>query len=98
LTFQALGLSFGLEPSGLIRFDGALGPEQVPGVVLISGEHRMALASAPEGPSSVAGLIRALGAGQAMGPSQVIPARFESLLLQRYLPTPPAPELPPLPL
>lgn len=86
--FQQLGLAFAIEPDGGIRLNGALeGPYQ-PDAVLVDGRSFAPLAFAPEGPATVPGLIRTLAPSDDR-PEQMIPARFESLLIQRYLPAPP---------
>lgn len=85
IPFQALGLTFDLTPRGELRLGGGLGPDALPGAVLVQSQRFTPLASAPEGEVTVAGLIRAFGPDQ---PEAMIPAHYESLTIQRFLPTP----------
>jgi hypothetical protein len=86
--FQAIGLAFTLDRSGAIQFDGALGSEFLPGAVLVQGQRTLPLASAPNRPATVAALVRTLVPGDDAKPDQLVPASFESQLIQRYLPAP----------
>jgi hypothetical protein len=90
--FQSLGLRFDFRPQSEIRLTGGLGPEFAPDAILIGESRTATLASAPDGAVSVAGLIRALVPGDPGRPDQLIPARFESLVIQRFLPAPAGPE------
>jgi hypothetical protein len=89
LEYQALGLAFELSRSGEIHFEGGLGPEYLPGAVLVQGQRFLPIVSAPEGTASVASLIRALAPGARAETTLQIPAQYESLMIQRYLPAPP---------
>jgi hypothetical protein len=86
--YQALGLRFDVQPHAPIRLAGGLGPEYAPDAVVVGGSHARPLASAPPGPVSVAGLIRVLVPDDPARPQQLIPARYESLVIQRFLPVP----------
>lgn len=88
--YQALGLEFVLSSTGELRLSGALGPDYLPGTVLAQGQRFGPLAAAPEGVVTVTSLVRALSPLDEGPTDRVIPARFESLMIQRYLPTPPA--------
>jgi hypothetical protein len=90
--FQAIGLAFSLDRSGQIRFAGALGREYLHGAVLAQGQTTMPLATAPTDPVTVAALVRTLVPGDHAQPDDLVPASFESQLIQRYLPAPRARE------
>ncbi len=87
--FQALGLAFAFGPDGTIRLDGALGGSYQPDTVLVHGRSFAPMAFAPEASATVPGLIRTLALHNSARPDLMIPARMESLLIQRYLPAPP---------
>ncbi len=84
--FQSLGLRFEIAPSGTLQLAGALGPDLPPDTVALHARGREPLLSAPEAPARITGLIRALAPARLNRPDEVIPARFESLVIQRYLP------------
>jgi hypothetical protein len=86
--FQSLGLAFALTRDGELRFAGALGAESAPGAVIIQDQRVRPLLSAPEGVATVAGLIRTLVPQSASRPELLVPASFESQVIQRYLPAP----------
>lgn len=88
IAFRALGLRFDFDPGGSIRLAGGLGPEHRAGAVLIGGPRRASLLMEPAGPVVVASLIRALVPEDPSRPDALVPARFESLIMQRYLPAP----------
>lgn len=84
VEFSTLGLGFEVRPDGEIRLSGALGHEHPPDAVLAVGTN--ALVHAPEGASSVHGLIKALVASDAR-PGVLVPLTPESRVLL-CLPTP----------
>ena len=84
VEFGALGLAFDMRPDGEIHLSGALGREQPPDAVLTAGVN--ALVHAPEGASSVHGLIKALVESDAR-PGVLVPLTPESRVLL-CLPTP----------
>jgi hypothetical protein len=86
VAFAPLGVRFAIAPTGTVTLAGALGPDQPPGAVALAARGRQPLLSAPEAPARIAGLIRALAPARANAPDEVIPARFEALVIQRYLP------------
>ncbi len=86
--FQALGLAFTIHRNGEIQLAGALGDLYRPGAVMLHGQRDLPLAFAPDGIATVPGLTRALGSSAIGSPDQVVPATFESQLIQRFLPGP----------
>ncbi|WP_165068099.1 hypothetical protein [Paludisphaera rhizosphaerae] len=84
VEFGSLGLAFDVRPDGEIHLSGALGHEHPPDAVLAAGVN--ALIHAPEGASSVHGLIKALVASDAR-PGVLVPLTSESRVLL-CLPTP----------
>lgn len=87
--YASLGLGFALEPNGELRIEGALGADYAPGAVLVQAQRFAPLASAPDGTLTGTGLVQTLVPGRTDRPEQFIPARFESLMIQRVLPAPP---------
>lgn len=84
VEFGALGLAFDMRPDGEIHLSGALGRDHPPDAVLAAGVN--ALVHAPEGASSVHGLIKALVESDAR-PGVLVPLTPESRVLL-CLPTP----------
>jgi hypothetical protein len=88
VDYAALGVAFALRPDGTIQLDGALGPGYAAGAVAVTAARFAPLLLAPEGVGSVSGLVRALVPGDLDRPETLIPARSESLAIQRFLPAP----------
>jgi hypothetical protein len=88
VEYSGLGLAFDLTPGGEIRLIGGLGPEHGPGAVMVQARRpEEALALAPEGLATVAGLIWSLAPSQDRNPQQSIPTGFHSILIQQALPS-----------
>ncbi|MDG3005325.1 hypothetical protein [Paludisphaera mucosa] len=78
VEFGSLGLAFDMRADGEIHLAGALGNEHAPDAVLAAGSN--ALIHAPEGASSVHGLIKALVPATA-SPGTMVPLTTESRVL-----------------
>ncbi|WP_165248247.1 hypothetical protein [Paludisphaera soli] len=79
VDFAALGLAFDMRADGEIHLAGALGNEYPPDAVLAVGAN--ALIHAPEGASSVHGLIKTLVPVAAARPGTLVPLTSESRVL-----------------
>lgn len=88
LEFRSIGLRFAFEADGAIHLQGGLGPEHRAGAVVVGGSSRDPSLMEPRGPVVVASLIRALVPEDPSRPDELVPARFESLIMQRHLPAP----------
>lgn len=86
--YRELGLRFAFDESGRLELAGGLGPEQRAGGVMVSSGRGAPLLTAPAGASDLTALVRALAPEALLGADRLIPARFESLVIQRYLPAP----------
>lgn len=78
VDFGGLGLAFDMRPDGEIHLSGGLGNEHPPDAVLAAGAN--ALIHAPEGASSVHGLIKALVPADSK-PGVLVPLTSESRVL-----------------
>ncbi|WP_337174955.1 hypothetical protein [Paludisphaera sp.] len=78
VEFGGLGLAFDMRPDGEIHLSGGLGAEHPPEAVLSAGVH--AILRAPEGASSVHGLIKALVPADSK-PGVLVPLTSESRVL-----------------
>lgn len=78
VEFGGLGLAFDMRPDGEIHLSGGLGNEHPPDAVLAAGIHP--LIHAPEGASSVHGLIKALVPADSR-PGVLVPLTSESRVL-----------------
>ncbi|AMV37454.1 hypothetical protein [Planctomyces sp. SH-PL62] len=79
VDFGALGMAFDMRPDGEIHLAGALGNEHPPDAVLAAGVSP--LIHAPEGASSVHGLIKTLVPVAAARPGTLVPLTSESRVL-----------------
>jgi hypothetical protein len=86
LDFRALGLTFAMTQDGELHFDGGLGNEFAPDVVMVGSTTP--LAYAPQGAANVRGLIKTLFPVTAQDPGLMVPLTAESRVLL-CLPVPP---------
>jgi hypothetical protein len=86
VNFQTLGLRFDMNREGELHFDGALGNEFAPGVVIAS--LNTPLMYAPQGTANVRGLIKTLIPVSPADASVLVPLTAESRVLLS-LPVPP---------
>lgn len=86
VSFHTLGLKFAIDREGEIHFEGALGNEFAPGVVMAS--LNTPLLYAPQGTANVRGLIKTLIPVSPADPGVLVPLTAESRVLLS-LPVPP---------
>jgi hypothetical protein len=86
LDFRALGLTFAMTQDGELHFEGGLGNEFAPDVVMVG--PTTPLAYAPQGAANVRGLIKTLFPVTAPDPGLMVPLTAESRVLL-CLPVPP---------